>query len=306
MDGPFAPDIEPPLPLALRKRVRNAEGVFSVPTDCLDTLFFSAAPKLRVLSQMAAGVDNINLAEATRRGIPVGYTPGVPSKATAELAFTLLLATARRVVESVSYVRRGEWKQAMNPFGHVGTEVTGTNIGIIGMGSIGQEMVKRALGFDMNVMYHSRTRKAELERRYGITYVDLPDLLSNADFVTLHVPLTIETYHLIGKRVLAMMKPTAILINSSRGQVVDTQALYRAIIAGRLAGAGLDVTDPEPISPNHPLLKLDNVVVTPHIGSAGVRTRREMALLAARNLLAGLRGEPLEHCANREVYATTG
>ena len=296
------PDEEPPPPHILRERVRQVHGVLTNVMDKLDGDFFQAAQGLRVVSQIAVGLDNIDLAEATRRGIPVGYTPGVLAKATADLTFALLLAASRRVVESVRWVRAGHWKVAHHPLHWLGAEVNEATIGIVGMGQTGLEMARRARGFDMQVLYFSRTRKPEAEAKLNMTFCDLPSLLGRSDFVSLHVPLTAETHHMIGEQELRSMKPTAILVNAARGPVVDTKALYEALKAGVIGGAALDVTEPEPINLDDPLLALDNVVITPHIGSTGSRSRREMALLAARNLLAGIEGRPLEQCANPEVY----
>ena len=296
------PDDYPPSPETLREKLRDADGVLTNIMDRVDGALLDAAPRLKVVSQMAAGVDNIDVAEVTRRRIPVGHTPGVLSKATADLTFALLMAAARRVVETERWARAGNWKLAFHPMYWLGADVSEATIGIIGMGKIGLEMVGRALGFDMKVLYYSRTRKEQEEQRYLMDYVSLPTLLQNADFVTLHVPLTPETFHLIGERELAAMKPTGILINASRGPVVDSKALYKALNDGWIAAAALDVTEPEPIPSDDPLLTLDNVIVTPHIGSASVGSRRSMCLLAARNLLAGVKGERLIHCFNPEVY----
>ena len=296
------PEEHPPPPDTLREMAGGVEGLLTTVMDRVDGRLLDAAPALKVVSQMAVGVDNVDVAELTRRGIPVGYTPGVLSKATADLAFALLMAAARRVSEAERWVRTGSWKIAFHPRHWFGADVGGATIGIIGMGKIGLEMAKRALGFEMKVLYHSRSRKREAEASYGLEHVSLPDLLRLSDFVTLHVPLSPETRHLIGEKELAAMKSTAILVNTARGPVVDSAALYTALKEGTIAGAALDVTDPEPIPPDDPLLTLDNLVVTPHIGSASVGSRRAMAMLAARNLLAGLKGEPLIHCVNPEVY----
>ena len=296
------PDEYPPSPTVLRQRVADAEGLVTNIMDRVDGSLLEAAPRLGVISQVAVGVDNIDVEEVTRRGIPLGYTSGVLAKATADLAFALLMAAARRVVETDRWVRAGSWKLAYHPNYWLGSDVSESTIGIVGMGKIGLEMAKRAHGFDMKVLYSSRTRKEQAEMDYRMEHVDLPVLLRSSDFVTLHVPLTQETHHLIGKKELAEMKPTAILVNASRGPVVDPRALYRALKGGGIAGAALDVTEPEPIPPGDPLLTLDNVVATPHIGSSALKSRKAMCMLAARNLLAGVKGEPLVHCYNPEVY----
>ena len=300
------PDEEPPSPEQLREAMADVDGAIINVMDRIDAPLLDAAPKLRVLSQVAAGLDNIDIPEATKREILVGYTPGVLAKSTADLAFALLLAVARRVVESDKWVREGNWKISHHPMFWLGSEVNGSTLGILGLGGIGLETAKRGLGFDMKIIYHSRTRKPELEAKYGFKYATLNRVLAQSDFLSIHVPLTPETNRFIGEKQLKKMKPTAILINLSRGPVVDTDALYKALTEGWIAGAGLDVFDPEPVPADHPLLGLDNVVVLPHIGSASNRSRRDMHLLAARNLVAGLKGERLEECANPEVYESLG
>ena len=300
------PDEEPPSPEQLREAMADVEGAIINVMDRIDAPLLDAAPKLRVLSQVAAGLDNIDIPEATKREILVGYTPGVLAKSTADLAFALLLAVARRVVESDKWVREGNWKISHHPMFWLGAEVNGSTLGILGLGGIGLETAKRGLGFDMKIIYHSRTRKPELEAEYGFKYATLNRVLAQSDFLSIHVPLTPETNRFISEKQLKKMKSTAILINLSRGPVVDTDALYRALTEGWIAGAGLDVFDPEPVPADHPLLGLDNVVVLPHIGSASNRSRRDMHLLAARNLVAGLKGERLEECANPELYESLG
>jgi len=300
------PDEYPPSPDQLYQKVGNVDGVLTNIMDRVDAAFLDAAPGLKVISQLAVGLDNVDVGEATRRGILVGYTPGVLAKSTADLAFALLMAAARRISESERWLRGGNWKLAFHPTHWLGVDVHGATLGIVGLGQIGLEVAKRARGFDMKLLYHSRTRKPDLEARYGLEYADLPALLSSADFVTLHVPLTPETRHYIGAPELRMMKPTAVLVNASRGPVVDPRALYTALKEGWIYAAGLDVTDPEPIPADDPLLTLDNVVITPHIGSAAVPTRLDTMLLAARNLLGGLKGERLEACANPELYPSLG
>ena len=296
------PDDSPPSPEELRVALRSVDGVLTNIMDRVDGAAVEKASGLKVVSQLAVGVDNIDVAEMTRRGIPVGNTPGVLSKATADVAFALLMAVARRVVESDRWVRQGNWRLAFHPNYWLGADVSDATLGIVGMGKIGLAMAKRARGFDMRVLYHSRTRKPEDEARFGMEYVDMDRLLQESDFVSLHVPLTSETYHLIGEAELRAMKPTAILVNSARGPVVDGSALHNALKNGWIAGAGLDVTEPEPMAPEDPLLGLDSVVVTPHVGSASHGSRRAMCMLAALNLLAGVKGERLVHCCNPEVY----
>ena len=300
------PDDEPPTADQLKEALSEVDGAIINVMDRIDAPLLDAAPKLRVLSQVAVGLDNVDIPEANKRNILVGYTPGVLAKSTADLAFALLLAVARRVVESDKWVREGNWKISHHPMFWLGSEVNGSTLGILGMGGIGLETAKRGLGFDMKVIYHSRTRKRELEKIHGFKYASLKRVLTESDFLSIHVPLTPETHHFISDKQLNMMKPSSILINLARGAVVDTEALYKALLKGEIAGAGLDVFDPEPVPPDHPILGLDNVVVLPHIGSASNRSRREMHLLAARNLLAGLKGERLEECANPELYERLG
>ncbi|MQF88245.1 MAG: D-glycerate dehydrogenase [SAR202 cluster bacterium] len=300
------PEDEPPSPEQLKEALADVDGAIINVMDRIDASVLDAAPKLRVLSQVAVGLDNIDIPESTKREILVGYTPGVLAKSTADLAFGLLLAVARRVVESDKWVREGNWKISHHPMFWLGSEVNGSTLGILGLGGIGLEMAKRAKGFDMKVLYHSRTRKRELEKEHGFKYASFKRVLADSDFISIHVPLTPETNKFIGENQLKAMKKSAILVNLSRGPVVDTEALYKALKKGWIAGAGLDVFDPEPVPREHPILGLDNVVVLPHIGSASNRSRREMHLLAARNLVAGLNGERLEECANPELYESLG
>ena len=223
------PHDEPPDPSTLRRKAAHVDGILTNIMDRIDAPLFDASPNLKVVSQMAVGLDNVDVAEATRRRIPVGYTPGVVSNATADQAFALLLAAARRLTEAERWVREGGWKIAFHPLFWLGAEVHNATIGIVGMGSIGLEMAKRARGFDMRILYHSRTRKPEAEALYDMQYVSMPTLLAESDYVSLHVPLTPETHHFIGADELSQMKPTAILVNAARGPVVDSTALYHAL-----------------------------------------------------------------------------
>ncbi len=286
----------------LLREVSEAEGLLTLLSDRIDAEIIAAAPRLRVISQYAVGYDNIDLAAATARGVPVGNTPDVLTEATADLAFALLMAVARRLVEGVDQVRQGLWR-TWGPEILLGQDVWGATLGIIGLGRIGQAMARRGRGFGMRVLYADTRRKPDVEAALGVDYVPLEEMLSQVDYLSLHCPLTPETRGLIGEAALRRMKPTAILINTARGAVVQQDALVRALREGWIAGAGLDVTDPEPLPPDHPLVALPNCVITPHIASASVSARTAMALIAARNLLAGLRGEPLPHCVNPEVYA---
>ena len=300
----------PPSPEVLREKSAQVDGLLTNIMDRIDGPLLDAAGGLKVISQLSVGLDNVDLPEATRRGVLVGYTTGILAKSTADLAFALLMAAARRIGESERWVRQGNWQLAHHPMHWLGVDIHESTLGIIGMGQIGQEMAKRARGFDMRVLYYSRTRKPELESPNAeggwMEYAELPELLGAADFVSLHIPLTEETRHYIGERELRLMKPTAVLVNTARGPVVDPRALYIALKEGWIYAAGLDVTEPEPIPANDPLLSLDNVVITPHVGSAALPTRLNTMLLAARNLLAGLRGERLEACANPQVYQRLG
>ena len=298
------PEESPPAGEQLREMVAagRVHGLLTNVMDRVDASLMEASPELQVISQVSVGLDNVDLTEATRRGIPVGFTPGVLAKATADLGFGLLLAAARRINTSDRWVREGNWQLAHHPMYWLGAEVNGATLGIVGLGQIGMEMAKRAVGFDMRVIYHSRTRKPDLETRLGLEYSDLEPLLASADFVSLHVPLTPATRGLIGEPELRAMKSNAVLVNLSRGPVVDTKALCTALQEGWIRAAGLDVTDPEPIHADDPLLALDNLVITPHIGSASIGSRRSTCLLAARNLIAGIEGKRLEQCANPEVY----
>ena len=291
----------PPPREVLLQQVAGCDGLICLLTDPIDAGVIAAGGRLRVISQFAVGVDNIDLAAATARGIPVGHTPGVLTEATADLAFGLLLAAARRIPEGIEYVRAGRWR-TWEPLGLLGAAVWGATLGVVGLGRIGTAVARRGRGFGMRVLYTSRTRKQRLEAELGLERVVLGDLLARADFVTLHCPLTPETYHLIDERALRRMKPTAVLVNTARGPVVEMEALARALREGWIAAAALDVTDPEPLPPDHPLLSLPNCIIMPHIGSATVAARERMAVMAAENLLAGLRGEQLPYCANPEVY----
>lgn len=284
----------------LLREIADADGVFTLLTERVNDAFLDAAPKVKVVSNMAVGFDNVDVPACTRRKIPVGNTPGVLTEASADLAFGLLLAAARRISEGERFVRAGKW-QTWSPNLMLGRDVYGATLGIIGLGRIGQAVARRAHGFGMRLLYHGGSTDAahtlDAEQR------SLDDLLRESDFVSLHMPLKPDTYHMIGARQLALMKPTAILVNTSRGGTVDPMALYDALKSGQIAAAALDVTEPEPIPADHPLLTLENCLIVPHIASASVATREQMALIAARNLIAGLRGERLLHCVNPEVYS---
>ena len=287
---------EEPLPPAyetLLERVRGVDGILCLLTERIDAQLLDAAgPQLKVVSQMAVGYDNIDVNAAAERGIPVGNTPGVLTEATADLTLALLLAAGRRIVEGVRYIQDGKW-QTWEPMGLLGADLTGATLGIIGMGRIGAAVAQRAAGFDMKIIAYSPSLTRDQARAAGVEKVDLESLLSDSDFVSLHCPLNDQTRGLIDAETLAQMKPSAILINTARGPIVDQQALYEALKNGVIAAAALDVTDPEPIPLDDPLMTLPNVIIVPHIGSASIRTRDRMAQMAASNLLAGLEGKPL-------------
>lgn len=292
----------PPPPQELRSQAAACHGLLTLLTDRVDTALLDSAPNLIVVSNMATGFDNIDLPAASERNVLVTRTPGVLSETVADFTFALLLAAARRIPEADRYVRAGRWR-TWGPSILLGRDVFGATLGIVGMGDVGAAVAKRARGFGMRIVYHSNSRKPRLERRYGMTYLPLEELLRQSDFVTLHVPLTEETRRLISRRELGLMKESAVLMNTSRGSLVDQTALYEALKLGRIGGAALDVTDPEPIQPDDPLLTLENVVIVPHVASASVATREHMANLAAENLLTALRGRIPKDTANREVAA---
>ncbi|RDD53579.1 MAG: D-glycerate dehydrogenase [Candidatus Korarchaeota archaeon NZ13-K] len=294
-------DEAPPPKSVILERVKEADALVSLLTDPIDAEVYDAAPRLRIIAQYAVGYDNIDVGEATRRGIYVTNTPGVLTETTADFAFALLMAAARRVVEADRYVREGRWRVAWHPMMMLGHDVHGRTLGIVGLGRIGAAMARRAKGFGMRVLYYDSIRREDLERELGVEYVPLERLLEESDFVSLHVPLTPETYHLIGEEQLRRMKPTAILVNTSRGKVVDQRALYRALKEGWIAGAGLDVFEQEPIPPDDPLLKLENVVLAPHAASASHETRSRMAEIVAENLIAFKRGEVPPNLVNPDV-----
>ena len=271
----------------LSAAVADADGLLTMFPDPIDREMLEAAPSLRVVSQMAVGVDNIDLGACRDRGIDVGYTPGVLTETVADHAFALLLSAVRRLAEGHAEVRAGEWSH-WEPFHLAGGDLHGSTLGVIGMGRIGQAIARRAQGFDMEVIYTSRSSEAPIGRR-----VDLSDLLTRSDHVVVAAALTHETEGLIGRAELKQMKPTAYLVNVARGPLVDTDALVDALQSGSIAGAALDVTDPEPLPGGHPLIEQPNCLIVPHMGSASVATHTRMAELAVQNLVAGLAGKPL-------------
>lgn len=296
------PQEDPPPLSVLLDKISHVDGIITMLTDPINAEVIKAAsPKLKVISQMAVGFDNIDVARATERKIPVGHTPGVLTETTADFAWALILAAARRVVEADRQVRKGIWKP-WGPDVLTGFDVYGATLGIIGFGRIGQAVARRAKGFNMRIIYHSRQRKPDAEQEFGASYVSLEDIFRISDILSLHLNYTPAAYHLVNRERLSLMKPSAILINTSRGAVVDSEALVWALQNKVIAAAALDVFDPEPIPPNHPLLFMENVVLTPHIASASRETRRRMAFMAVDNVVAALAGKPIPYCVNPEVY----
>ncbi len=284
------PERMPPPQDELVRGARSADGLLSLLTDPIDAELIGACPNLRAISNCAVGVDNIEIAAATARGIPVGNTPEVLTDSTADLALALMLASARRLSEGERAVRAGEWL-TWEPAWMLGRDLNRATVGIVGGGRIGQAVARRLEGFGCRVLFAGRDDRAGLER-----------VLAESDFVSLHCPLTTDTRGLVGEAELRAMRPTAYLVNTARGPIVDQVALERALREGWIAGAALDVTDPEPLPPDDPLLAAPNLLVLPHVGSATHRTREAMASIAVDNLLAGLAGERMPHCVNPEVY----
>lgn len=286
----------------LLKEVREVEGLLCLGSDRINAEVIRTATKLRIISSFSNGTDNIDVRVATARGIPIGHPPYVLTETTADLAFALILAAARRIVEGEAFIRRGKWNKSSH-LDLPGVDVNHSTLGIVGMGRIGAQVAKRAKAFNMRVCYYNRHRQYEMENLLGVEYVpDLHQLLGLADFVVLCASLNDKSRHLIGAAELAAMKPRAILVNVARGALIDAQALYQALKQGKILRAAIDVTDPEPISPDDPLLTLDNLLIVPHIGSAVPATRRQMMAMAVDNLILGLKGEPMPFCVNPEVY----
>lgn len=285
----------------LEREIQEIDGLYCLLTESIDEELIKKAKNLKVISNMAVGYNNIDVDVATEKGIMVTNTPGVLTETTADLTFALLMTTARRLVESSDYLRSGQW-QTWSPMLLTGQDIHGATLGIIGLGSIGKAVAKRAKGFDMQVIYHNRNRKRAVEKELGVKYADLNTLLGQSDYVCIMIPYTSETRNLIGEEQLSMMKETAVLINTARGGIVNEEALYHALKNGGIWGAGLDVFEQEPISLNHPLLTLPNVVTLPHIGSASITTRIKMASLAAENLLHALNRKSPPHLVNKAVF----
>lgn len=286
---------------ALIEKAANVDALVTLLSDELDEELFEAAPNLKIVAQYAVGFDNIALQEAVKRGIYVTNTPGVLTETTADFAMALLLAVARRVVEANDRVKSGQWNVGWHPKMLLGRDVYGATLGIIGLGRIGSAVARRAQGFDMEVLYYNSSRKEHLEEEVGVTYAQLERLLQRSDFVSVHVPLKEETFHLIDEEKLKQMKSTAILVNNSRGAVIDERALYKALKNGWIAGAGLDVFEQEPTPQTNPLLTLENVVVAPHISSGSYKTRSKMSNMVAENLIAFSEGRIPPNLVNEEV-----
>jgi len=274
----------------LLQKAKEADGMLTMLTERIDEEFFEQATRLRIVANMAVGYDNINVPAARDKGVVITNTPDVLTDATADLAFLLMMATGRRIIEANHFLHEGRW-QTWSPYLLAGQKFYGATLGIIGMGRIGEAVVKRAKGFHLNVLYHNRNRKPHTEEEYGVTYRDLDDLLRESDYVLLLTPLTNETRLLMGAREFSLMKPTSVFVNVSRGGTVDETALYDALVENKIWAAGLDVFQQEPVPVDHPLLRLPNVVALPHIGSATYETRDAMANLAAQNLIAFFSGK---------------
>ncbi|MDH5481508.1 MAG: glyoxylate reductase [Candidatus Bathyarchaeota archaeon] len=295
------PEYAPPPKKVIIEKVRNVDALAPLLSDKIDAEVFDAASNLKIVSQLAVGFDNIDLREATKRGIYVTNTPEVLTDTTADFAWALLMAVARRVVEADKYVRAEQWKVGWHPSMMQGRDVHHATIGIIGAGRIGYAVAKRAKGFDMKILFYDVIPRPEMERELGAKKVELDALFKESDFVSVHVPLMKETYHLVNAEKLNLMKKTAYLINNSRGPVVDGKALYQALKEGKIAGAGLDVFEQEPAPLDNPLLKLENVVVAPHISSASYETRSRMAEMVAENLVAFFEGRKPPNLINPDV-----
>jgi glyoxylate reductase len=279
----------------------DCDGLLTTTDVKVDEELLEACPTIKVVSNYAVGFDNIDVATCTAFGVIVGNTPDVLTETTADLAFTLILVAARRVVEMAEWVKQDQWTPTRGLLENLGTDVHHATLGIIGMGRIGREVARRATGFNMKILYHDLNRDTQVEKELGVVYAGKEELLRQSDFVSLHLPLSTETYYYIGENELKLMKPSAILVNTARGQIVDQTALLTALKNGQIAGAGLDVTDPEPMRGNDPLLCLPQVTVLPHIGSGTRGTRAKMAEMASQNLILALNGKPMISCINPEA-----
>jgi len=300
-DAEVWPEYGPPPKEVIIDKVSKVDAIVSLLSDEIDVVVFDVAPRLKIVAQMAVGFDNIDVREATKRGIYVTNTPEVLTETTADFAWALLMTVARRVVEADRYVRTGKWKVSWHPSMLLGRDVHDATIGIVGAGRIGSSVAKRAKGFNMKILYYDVVPRPELEKELGAKNVDLDTLFKESDFISVHVPLMNQTYHMVNEEKLRLMKKTAYLINNSRGAVIDEKALYRALKKEWIAGAGLDVFEGEPTQLDNPLLKLDNVVVAPHISSSSHETRSRMAEMAAENLIAFFEGTIPPNLVNPEV-----
>lgn len=294
-------DEVPPPRDVLIKEAAASDGLLSLLTDRIDGALLDAAPRVRVVSNYAVGYDNVDVDAATVRGVVITNTPGVLTETVADFTMTLLLAAARRLVEADRYTRAGKWKSWM-PMLFLGQDIHSATLGLVGLGRIGAAVARRAHGFGMKILYYDVIRREDLERDLGLEFTSLEDVLRQADFVSVHTPLTVQTRHLISAPQLRLMKRTAVLINTARGPIVDPDALYQVLASGGIAGAGLDVFEVEPVPADHPLLTLENIIVVPHIASASVETRTRMALMAAENLLTTLAGRRPPNLVNPDVW----
>jgi glyoxylate reductase len=297
------PEYGPPSRNTLLEEVSDADGLFCLLTERVDTELMNTAKRLKIVANMAVGYDNIDVAEATRRGIMVTNTPGILTETTADETMALLLAISRRIVEADKYVRAGKWIIPWSPMMMVGNDVYGKTLGIYGLGRIGQAVAKRARGFDMRLVYYDSHRSLNMEKELNLQYMSLDDVLKQCDYLVIHVPLTSETRHSMNSEKFSLMKNTAFVINTSRGPVVDEKALIAALQRSQLAGAALDVFEKEPIEMDNPLIGMNNVVIVPHIASASIETRTGMAMMAAENIISGLRGMTPRTLVNKEALA---
>ena len=294
-------DNSPPPRSLMLEKAQECDALLTEVTDIIDAELLDAATTLKVVANRAVGLDNIDIPAATRNGILIGNTPGVLHESCADFTFGLMLSLARNISYGERKIRAGEWT-VFDQIPYLGADVHGATLGIIGMGLIGTAVARRAKAFDMRIVYNSRTRKPDLEAELGAEWRDDMDaVLSEADYISLHMPLTPDTEYMIGKRELDLMQPTAFLINTTRGRTVDPRALYDALAGGAIAGAAIDVTDPEPIPFDDPLLTLDNLVISPHIASASRQTVRRMGQMSADNIIAALQGNPMPSCVNPDA-----
>ena len=294
-------DYAPPPKEILIEKAAKVDALATLLSDKIDAEVYDAAPNLKIVAQMAVGFDNIDVTEATKRGIYVTNTPGVLTETTADFAWALLMAVSRRIIEADQYVRSGQWKVSWHPMMIQGRDIFGATLGIVGLGRIGCAIAKRAQGFDMNILYYDIVRRPELEKEYKITFTEIEKLFKEADFVTINTPLNKDTIHMVDEDKLKSMKKTAYLINNARGPIIDEKALYKALKEGWIAGAGLDVFKQEPTPKENPLLQLKNVVTAPHISSASFETRSRMARMVADNLVAFFNGKMPPNTVNTEV-----